>query len=587
MPSLTNDQDDIFKRALERANVPPYPQDGAALDLSAPPGPVGGVPQGRGPRTPWAASVSVKARLLALLVVLGVLWGACLAVAVAGLDGVRGTSDHSNREFAAFQAERDAYEGWLTDDDQSNMVAALAAVRQDRSIKQLEAVTWQQVLQGHAQAVRQLGDLVTLAPTRRVRAEAQATQAELSQYNVYTVETGKAVFAGRAQLAVTTMTVGNLAASNGTQADFDLMSSQLAARVETAKATVAHSVSSSDSNLLVLGLVALLIAAVAGTWVVRSVTRPLDRVEDVLAYVSLMEEGDLTARLDVDGHDPVGRVGGSLRRFVDDLAQRAKAIVGDVAGLSVAVPELVAATTQILHGAQDTLGQAKTAESASEEVGTNVQTVAAAAEELTVSIQEIAHSAAQAAEVALQAADVVGETTGTMERLDEASGEIGRIVDMITSVAEQTHLLALNATIEAARAGAAGKGFAVVAGEVKELARETREASAEIARKVAAIQDGTAQAVSAVGKVGEIIGEINNLQSTIAAAVEEQAATTQEIARNAAGAAVNAGRVNEGISRMADVAESTSAAASGAAATAESTARITGQLHHLVSHFRC
>src|SRR3546814_7257195 len=105
------------------------------------------------------------------------------------------------------------------------------------------------------------------------------------------------------------------------------------------------------------------------------------------------------------------------------------------------------------------------------------------------SIGEIASSATGATKVADNAMTVAHTTTETVSRLGESSAQIGEVIKVITSIAEQTNLLALNATIEAARAGEAGKGFAVVANEVKELAKQTAEATGDIAGKVTAIQN--------------------------------------------------------------------------------------------------
>ena len=117
------------------------------------------------------------------------------------------------------------------------------------------------------------------------------------------------------------------------------------------------------------------------------------------------------------------------------------------------------------------------------------------------------------------------------------------MVKVITSIAEQTNLLALNATIEAARAGEAGKGFAVVANEVKELAKETAKATEDISRKIDAIQGDTAEAVKAIKEIRGIIGQVNDIATTIASAVEEQTATTNEIGRNVAEAAQGDGDI--------------------------------------------
>src|SRR6185436_9825997 len=109
------------------------------------------------------------------------------------------------------------------------------------------------------------------------------------------------------------------------------------------------------------------------------------------------------------------------------------------------------------------------------------------------------------ARVAAQAVSVAQSTNTTITKLGDSSVEIGNVIKVITTIAKQTNLLALNATIEAARAGEAGKGFAVVANEVKELAKQTAEATEDIAQRIGAIQNDAQAAVSAIGEVSTII----------------------------------------------------------------------------------
>jgi methyl-accepting chemotaxis protein len=144
-------------------------------------------------------------------------------------------------------------------------------------------------------------------------------------------------------------------------------------------------------------------------------------------------------------------------------------------------------------------------------------------------------------------------------------------------------LLALNATIEAARAGEAGKGFAVVANEVKELAKQTAAATEEISQKIESIQGDTRDAVSAIGRISEIIVRINDIQNTIATAVEEQTATTNEIARNATEAATGSGEIARTVTKVTDSAKNASEGASNTLTAAKDLAKYAAELQEVVN----
>ena len=203
-----------------------------------------------------------------------------------------------------------------------------------------------------------------------------------------------------------------------------------------------------------------------------------------------------------------------------------------------------------------------------------------------ISIQEISASTHDAARVANDAVLVAQSTNETVAKLGESSSEIGNVIKVITSIAEQTNLLALNATIEAARAGEAGKGFAVVANEVKDLAQETAKATEDISRRIAAIQADTDGAVTAIGEISEVIGKINDYQTTIAAAVEEQTATTNEMARNVAEAATGAAQIAENVVGVATAAETTTTGVGESQRAAADLARMSEELQGLVGRFQ-
>lgn len=153
---------------------------------------------------------------------------------------------------------------------------------------------------------------------------------------------------------------------------------------------------------------------------------------------------------------------------------------------------------------------------------------------MTTTINEIAQNTEKANTITGEA---VSEAKGASDNVDElgsAAQEISKVTETVTEISEQTNLLALNATIEAARAGDAGKGFAVVANEIKELARQTAEATQDIKRRIEGIQDSTSGTVTKIQQISKVINDVNDIVSTIASSVEEQSVTTKEIATNVA-----------------------------------------------------
>ncbi len=232
-------------------------------------------------------------------------------------------------------------------------------------------------------------------------------------------------------------------------------------------------------------------------------------------------------------------------------ARMARAVAGRVRAQAEVTEDAARAiggvTRRIEGSVHETTRAAEEMSRTSGEVAANAGTVAAATEELSASFRETAASAERMGGIAGRAVSVVEEASDTIEQLSVSSEEIGRVVELINTIADQTNLLALNATIEAAAAGAAGKGFAVVAEEVKELAGSTAAATGEIARQVAAIQEGAGSARDAIERIASITVELAEMQTSLAAAVTEQQATADEIARSVGDAAAGA----DGIARRA------------------------------------
>lgn len=275
-----------------------------------------------------------------------------------------------------------------------------------------------------------------------------------------------------------------------------------------------------------------------------------------------------------------------LSRESERQARLVDGIIDNTHALAGASEELTSVSQQMSAAAEETTAQANLVSAAAEQVSGNARMVSGSIDNLVTSIHEIAKSAQDAAGVARRAVDMAGTTSATMDALGRSSSEIGAVVKVITSIAEQTNLLALNATIEAARAGEAGKGFAVVASEVKELARETAKATEDIGGRIESMQSETQRAVTAIAEIGSVIGRIDELQTRIAAAVEEQSATTGEISRNITEATTGSGEIAENIVQVAQAAQSTAEGASNTQVSSQELARMAQALQRLVDEYR-
>jgi methyl-accepting chemotaxis protein len=273
-------------------------------------------------------------------------------------------------------------------------------------------------------------------------------------------------------------------------------------------------------------------------------------------------------------------------RRVDSITRNFESMIGEIVEtVSSASTELEASAGTLTATAERSQELTTTVAAASEEASANVQSVASATEEMASSVNEISRQVQESAAIAGQAVDQARKTNDRVGELASAASRIGDVVELINNIAGQTNLLALNATIEAARAGEAGRGFAVVASEVKALAEQTAKATGEISTQISGIQAATQESVGAIKEIGDTIGRMSEIASTIASAVEEQGAATQEISRNVQQAAQGTMQVSSNIVDVQRGATETGSASTQVLAAAQSLSSDSTRLKDEVSKF--
>ncbi|TQV82310.1 methyl-accepting chemotaxis protein [Denitrobaculum tricleocarpae] len=335
-------------------------------------------------------------------------------------------------------------------------------------------------------------------------------------------------------------------------------------------------------TLVAMGL-GLLLVLVIIFGLNQTIVRPLRKTVKVLGALTA---GDTSADLQVKSNDEIGAIAKAIQVFREKLIavkrmereqgeikvraeiEKAEAInrlLADFEKRVTRVVENVSGSASELQSTAQTMSdnaalagnRSDSVVKASESMTSGVQTVATATEELSSSVDEIDRQVVQSSEISGRAVKQIERTNATVQGLDEAAKKIGAVVSMISDITEQTNLLALNATIEAARAGEAGKGFAVVANEVKSLAGQTANATHEISDQIGQIQGVTDEAVAAIRGIGEIVGQMDDIVSTISGTVQQQGAATREIASNVATTAQGTQSVSTSIVEVQDVVRET------------------------------
>ena len=330
-----------------------------------------------------------------------------------------------------------------------------------------------------------------------------------------------------------------------------------AADAKAASAKAGEHYSEAFIGIVTVAVMASLLTVLLAWLLTRSILTPLNRA--VLAAETIAG-GNLSKVIEVDGNDEPARLLGALASMQTNLRKTIEQIAGSATQLGAAAEELSTVTQEASRGLQ--------------QQNNEIEQAATAVNEMTAAVEEVARNAVstseasnQSTQAAREGRDRVVETVDAIqtmthdvqntalmiEGLATQGRDIGKVLDVIRAIAEQTNLLALNAAIEAARAGEAGRGFAVVADEVRALAHRTAQSTQEIEKMVAGIQNGTGEAVSsmqqsnqrtqstlemaraagiALEQITQSIQLINERNLVIASASEEQAQVSREVDRN-------------------------------------------------------
>ncbi|MCU1724938.1 methyl-accepting chemotaxis protein [Pseudomonas sp. 5P_5.1_Bac1] len=354
---------------------------------------------------------------------------------------------------------------------------------------------------------------------------------------------------------------GDLAVKGVDRAASEQMSA-LVSQLRAASTAQAGELSEQAQRTVWLGLSIMLLSALAiglfSLWLVnRSLIEPIRRL---IEYVAHLSQGRFDARVASDRQDELGRLAVAANTLRDFLADTVGRLQDNAGELESASGELRTLAGGMARGTDDQFQRTDQVATAMHEMSATAQEVARHAAEAARAADDADHSA-QAGEQVMQATidtisrvnrEIAG-TAGVIRHLEQDSARIGKVLEVIRGIAEQTNLLALNAAIEAARAGEAGRGFAVVADEVRNLAQRTASSIAEINQIISAVQSGAVEAVKAieagqaqseegaeqVQRAGDMlkritlaVEEIRDMNRQIATAAEEQTSVAEDISRN-------------------------------------------------------
>ena len=354
---------------------------------------------------------------------------------------------------------------------------------------------------------------------------------------------------------------GDLAVKGVDRAASEQMS-QLVEQLRAEAGQRAGVINASAERTVWLGLLVMLastlLVGLLSLWLVnRSLVQPIRQLID---YVAQLSQGRFEGRVESRRQDELGRLAKAANTLRDFLAETVGRLKGNAHELEDASGQLRHIASEMANGTEDQFQRTDQVATAMHEMSATAQEVARHAAEAARAADDADQGAQAGEQVMQQTIDIIGmvnrEITGTaavIRHLETDSARIGKVLEVIRGIAEQTNLLALNAAIEAARAGEAGRGFAVVADEVRSLAQRTAASIAEIHQIIDAVQGGAVEAVKAiqsgqqrseegaeqVQQAGQMLRRITlaveairDMNRQIATAAEEQTSVAEDISRN-------------------------------------------------------
>ncbi|MEH6685750.1 MAG: methyl-accepting chemotaxis protein [Halopseudomonas sabulinigri] len=309
-------------------------------------------------------------------------------------------------------------------------------------------------------------------------------------------------------------------------------------------------------SALIAALIALAAIVLLLSLLMRYLLRPLNSLGLALDNIA-KGEGDLTKRLPVNSDDEFGRLASAFNQFVERIHDSISQVAQTSSELNDVALRVVDASNANMANSDQQAARTNSVAAAINELGAAAQEIARNAADASKQASDARNGAEQGSEVvsktivAMQElSSKISESSQTIQQLSHKTADIGRILEVIQSISEQTNLLALNAAIEAARAGEAGRGFAVVADEVRNLAHRTQSSAQEIHVMIEGLrgdassavslmsdsQEYSQHSVSVAGQAGERlqqitlgIGEIDNMNQSVATATEEQTSVIESL----------------------------------------------------------